>query len=381
MNTRIAQKSDIKAIREMWKDYYGLSQNFCDWFFNRAFYSQNSIVVTEDDTIAASSGFIPYQLSLGEKSVSAAYIAGTVTLPEYASEAFSRQLLADTLLTINSKDIPISFLIPHKYSFYEKYGFRICYSFKQYTLTPEAIPGFSVRHRIERHKISPKIIEELNGIYERYMTDKNGYVIRDEEAWKLILEDLTANFGGKTAIAYNKNAEACGYILYVVHDGIMGIYEMAYDDRITYESLMGYIKGHELSVGKITVKTDMNDLSYLDFCDNRNPIAVYPFVMARINNVKEALLECAADIEGTVKLGVVDRLLEDNNRTFCISKDSVEETSEEPEAVADIGTLTMLLFGYISPEEAMKQGLLTGNIKAASVLFEKKNNFINMLYF
>ena len=124
MNTRIAQKSDIKAIREMWKDYYGLSQNFCDWFFNRAFYSQNSIVVTEDDTIAASSGFIPYQLSLGEKSVSAAYIAGTVTLPEYASEAFSRQLLVDTLLTINSKDIPISFLIPHKYSFYEKYGLK-----------------------------------------------------------------------------------------------------------------------------------------------------------------------------------------------------------------------------------------------------------------
>ena len=109
MNTRIALKSDIKAIREMWNDYYGLSPNFCDWFFNRAFYSQNSIVAVENDTITASSGFIPYQIKLGDAVADAAYIAGMVTLPEYRTEENTKQLLADTLLAANAKGMPICF--------------------------------------------------------------------------------------------------------------------------------------------------------------------------------------------------------------------------------------------------------------------------------
>ena len=381
MNTRIALKSDIKAIREMWNDYYGLSPNFCDWFFNRAFYSQNSIVAVEDDTITASSGFIPYQIKLGDAVADAAYIAGMVTLPEYRTEENTKQLLADTLLAANAKGMPICFLIPHRYDFYEKYGFRTCYSFKQYTITPDMIPAFVVRHKIQRHKINDKVVEALDGVYKQYMEDKNGYILRTDETWRLILEDLIANFGGKIAVAYDGNSQAQGYILYVARDGVMGVYEMAYTSRGAYESLMGYIKGHELNTRKITIKADTEDLSYLDFCDNKNPISVYPFVTARITNGQSALEYCLDRYKGNIKLKVIDRLIEDNNRTFNIADGKVTVCDEQYDAAVDIGTLTMLLFGYISINDAKRLGLITGNTSSAHGLFRKENNFINMLYF
>jgi len=381
MNTRMALKSDIKAIREMWNDYYGLSQNFCDWFFNRVFYSQNSIVVTEGDTITASSGFVPHKIKLGNAAADAAYIAGMVTLPEYRTEETAKRLLADTLLAANAKGMPISLLMPHRYDFYEKYGFRTCYDFKQYTASPDVIPCFAVKHRIERHKINDKVIEALDGVYRKHMEDKNGFVLRTDEAWRLILEDLIANFGGKIAVAYDESSQAQGYILYVVRDGLMGVYEMAYTTRSAYESLMGYIKGHELNVRKITIKTDTRDLSYLDFCDNKNPMSVYPFAAARINNAQSALEYCLDGYEGSIKLQVVDRLIEDNNRTFYIGDGRVSVTEEAYDAAVDIGTLAMLIFGYISVKDAERLGLITGNASCAKGLFKKKNNFINMLYF
>lgn len=381
MNTRIALKSDIKAIREMWNDYYGLSPNFCDWFFNRAFYSQNSIVAVENDTITASSGFIPYQIKLGDAVADAAYIAGMVTLPEYRTEENTKQLLADTLLAANAKGMPICFLIPHRYDFYEKHGFRTCYSFKQYTITPDMIPAFVVRHKIQRHKINDKVVEALDGVYKQYMEDKNGYILRTDETWRLILEDLIANFGGKIAVAYDGNSQAQGYILYVARDGVMGVYEMAYTSRGAYESLMGYIKGHELNTRKITIKADTENLSYLDFCDNKNPISVYPFVTARITNAQSALEYCLGRYKGNIKLKVIDRLIEDNNRTFNIADGKVTVCDEQYDAAVDIGTLTMLLFGYISINDAKRLGLITGNTSSADGLFRKENNFINMLYF
>lgn len=381
MNTRIALKSDIKAIREMWNDYYGLSPNFCDWFFNRAFYSQNSIVAVEDDVITASSGFIPYQIKLGDAVADAAYIAGMVALPEYRTEENTKQLLADTLLAANAKGMPICFLIPHRYDFYEKYGFRTCYSFKQYTITPDMIPAFVVRHKIQRHKINDKVVEALDGVYNQYMADKNGYILRTDETWRLILEDFIANFGGKIAVAYDSNSQAQGYILYVARDGVMGVYEMAYTSRGAYESLMGYIKGHELNTRKITIKADAEDLSYLDFCDNKNPISVYPFVTARITNAQSALEYCLGRYKGSIKLQVIDRLIEDNNRTFNIADGKVTVCDEQCDVAVDIGTLTMLLFGYIGINDAKRLGLITGNTSSADGLFKKENNFINMLYF
>lgn len=381
LNTRIANKADIKIIRDLWDEFYGYSENFTDWFFNRAFYSQNSIVGTDDAKIAASSGFIPYKIKLNDKEINCAYIAGLVIMPEYKDENNIKQMIADTLLTINASDTPISLIMPHNYRLYEQYGFSTCYTFKQYNITPNDIPDFKIRGRIERHKISDKVIADLNDIYRSFMADKNAWLIRSEENWKLILEDLIGNFGGKIAIRYNEQNIADGYILYVIRDGQMGIYEMAYKDRTSYESLMGYIKAHDTQVGKITIKASSNDLSYLDFCDNRTSAGIYPFVMARINNVQMILEQTVSSISSPVKLQIIDRLIEDNNRTFLIDENGVEITEEEPDVTTDIGTLAMLVMGFIGTKEAYKLGLIGKNAEILNELFAKRDNYINMLCF
>ncbi len=381
MHSRIASKADIKAIRKMWDEFYGYSTNFTQWFFNRAFYSQNSLVVCQDSQLIASSGFIPHKMNLNNDTVDCAYIAGFVTLPEYRSESTEKQLLADTLLSINDRDIPISLIVPHSYKFYEKYGFSTCYSFKQYNITPDDIPAFTIKGSIERHKISDTVIDALNTVYEEYTSDMNATLLRNEENWKLILEDLIGNFGGKIAILKDEENNPSGYMLYVLKNGHFAVYEMAYTTRKAYEGLMAYIKAHDVQVTKITIKAPVNDLSYLDFCDSRNTASICPFVMARINNVRNILEYLSKDFSGNVRLQIIDRLIEDNNRTFAISNSEVIKIDTDCDVATDVGTLAMLVLGYISIEEAKKLNLISGDSSLLKGLFEKKNNYINMLCF
>lgn len=318
---------------------------------------------------------------MNNETVNCAYIAGLVIMPEYKDENNIRQMIADTVLTINASDAPISLVMPHNYKLYEKYGFSTCYNFKQYNIIPEDIPDFKIKGHIERHKISDKTIAELNEIYEIFMEDKNAWLIRSEDNWKLILEDLIGNFGGKVAVHYNDENIADGYVLYVIRDGQMGVYEMAYKNRSSYESLMGYIKAHDTQVRKISMKVSSNDLSYLDFCDNRNAAGIYPFVMARINNAGMILEQISQNADINIKLQIIDRLIEDNNQTFLITQEGVSITEEEADAVTDIGTLAMLVLGFISTEEAKKLNLISKNADVLKDLFNKRDNYINMLCF
>ena len=159
----------------------------------------------------------------------------------------------------------------------------------------------------------------------------------------------------------------------------MWVYEYAYKDRNSYESIMGYIHANALNIDNVAIKAPVNDISYLDFCDNREAVKLCPFAMARITDAKKALQIASSNVDISFKIQIVDRLIEGNNKTFLISGGNIEETTDTADVVTDIGTLTQLFMGYLSVDDIIRMNLIGGNGEILKYLFDKKNNYINML--
>lgn len=379
MITRNALKADVKELKEMWRHSFNYSDAFIDWYFSRVFSCDNTVVCEENKRLLAGTSIVPYSLNISELPTDSAYIAGFASLPETRTTENLRELLINTLLMLKDKGHSLVFTVPYSYKFYETYGFRTVCGYKQYNITTDDIPNYTLKGSIERCKIDEATIKNLSSVYNAHMQGKNSYVMRTEENWKLILEDVLGNFNGYCAVLKEEDGSARGYILYVISDGHMGIYEMAYTDRQAYESLYAYIKAYSMQLKNVSIKTDRDDLSYLDFCDKRNAISYMPFVTARIVDVRAIFEQLAKNFGGNVRIQVIDRLIDENNITVELSENSVIETSTAPEVVTDIGTLTQLFMGYISPSEAARLNMIAGNTALLDGLFEKKNNYIGML--
>lgn len=379
VNTRVASKADIKIIRNMWENSRGRGI-FTDWFFNNIFYSDNSVVTEENGVPLACSCMVPHKMVLNETEFDAGYIGAMTANPENRTQEIMNVLAADTLGFIAGRGMPVAFTVPDNYKFYEKYGFALCYDYKQYDIAPNELPLYGVNGSILRPACADEeVIRMLNGIYSQFMRGRTGYLIRTPENWKLIIDDLYKNFDGKCVIYKDDKDGLLGYMLYIVRDSKMGVYEMAYTGRKGYEGLIGFIKSHEGLIDRVSLKVPSDDRMYLSFCDNRMAVKSCPFVMARITDAKEILKSFAAKAPADLRLQVIDRVIEENNKTFAFTDGDVITIDTDANVTTDIGTLTQLVMGYLSVEEAFFMNLVKGDMDVLQQIFKKRSTYINML--
>lgn len=379
MNTRVAVKADLNKIRDMWENSRG-GGAFTQWFFDRIFYSANAVIAETEGEALACACTVPYKMNINNREVEASYIGAVVANPENRTSDLMNLLMADTLSFISGGGAPIAFTVPDNYKFFEKYGFALCYDYKQYDIKPEDLPSYGVNGTIVRAgNVNKEVIEALGGIYNKFIADKNGCTVRSEGEWKLILDDFYMNFDGKCAIYKNDRNEVLGYMLYIIREGKMGIYELAYSRRDGCEGLIGFIKAHEGIVREISLKAPSDDLLYLNFCDNRTAMSVRPFAMARITDVREILKFFAPDAPANLRLQIVDRVIEANNNTFTFNHGEVLAVDDDCNVATDIGTFSQMLLGYLSAEEAFGLNLVKGDISLLKQLFEKRTTYVNML--
>lgn len=379
MDTRQAVSADKENLKDLWKNSFHFEDSFINWYFDKVFEPENTLVTTDKSHIMSSLSVMEQTLNISGCNVKTAYISGLAVLPEYRNDDNMKSLVTDAIVAASRGGYILSMLIPSNYRFCERFGWRTAYSYKQYDITPEDLPEYRVNCRFERAQINDNTVFELNSIYKAFMKDKNAYALRDKKNWVLILEDLFYNFGGQCLILKDDENNAVGYILSIIRDKKMWVYEFAYTNRAAYENIIGFMNAHKLYVDKIAIKAAADDLSYLDFCDCREAVRYCPFAAARITDAKKALQIACTNLEGNFKIQIIDRLIEDNNKTFLLGAESAEETEEEAEVITDIGTLTQLFMGYISVSEACRMNLISGNAEALKKIFGKKNNYINML--
>lgn len=377
MKTYIAQKSDVKDIRNIWEGNRGANA-FSNWFFDKVFYSGDAVVLKDDDRLVMCASTIPYKMNFGGQEIDSSYIAGIIGNPEDKTGENMDILMADTMSFLKSK--PIVFTVPDNYKTFARYGFSLCYEYKQYDISPNDLPAFEFSGKMERvASLDKEAIDKLRKIYKKFTHNKNGYTIREDRDWKLIFEDLSQNFGGKCAIYKNQNDEVLGYIFYVIRDRKMWVYELASVRREGYEGLVAFIKAHSDDVSRVILKMPADDLLNLNFCNNRMAVSLCPFAMARILDVKEILKLYKDTAPEGLRLQIIDRAIEKNNHTFTFTNGDVITIETDANVATDIGTFTQIALGYLSVDEAVSLNLIKGENEILKQLFKKQTTYVNML--
>jgi predicted acetyltransferase len=119
---------------------------------------------------------------------------------------------------------------------------------------------------------------------------------------------------------------------------------------------------HYWQIDTIVWSAPVDDMTYMDMSDPRKLMYKQPYVVGRIVDVEHALRGIKTSAEFDLRLRVIDPVLPWNDGVFSLR--NINGTLEmlpctsSPRAVVPITTLAQLLWGYITPLQAKRQGKL-----------------------
>ncbi len=389
---RLATVQDTSQIRDLWNYCFDDTPDFIDFYFQTCYQADNTLVAEEEGRIQSCLQILPYSMFLRDREIPISYIVGVATWPEFRGFGLVRELLKFTDTILQERGIFQSILLPFQYDFYRKYGWEICYDFLTYK-NIEFSSCHSLVKQITNSTGHANFIKvdlnddfaKITKCYNQYMKRFHGYLIRGKREWNKLIHD--AILDGGTCYLYEVNGDPLGYIIYTIQDKELHIRELVYISPDAKFALLNLAFSHKGQVEQISRKTHSWDIDYFYMQDSRGKLEKETFVMGRIHNIIDALSGLPYSGEKLV-LKVKDNFYRKNNGNFMISQKNgvsfVEKTEQEPDGVLDIRTLNQLLWGYISPEIAITEGLIHSNsierLINLEALFPKEHNYMTEDY-
>ena len=310
-------------------------------------------------------------------------VGGVASLPEYRHGGAVRSIFHTALRWMWDRGAVFSSLYPFSHAYYRKFGYELCQICTQYKLPVEALASFpctcSVRMFQPGGDLAP-----FQTVYNAGLGKRNLAVRREERHWKTLLEKDPYKDRYYTYLL-EKESTPLSYVVLALED-------LSADPKVGVVKELGFFSPeglfqalgllHRLAAQYgaflVTLPDDVPLSALLEDSYDLTP-AYTEQPMARVIHVEKAL-ERKAPPEGTwYTVKVEDQLLPENTGVFQVeTREGRVVVTKLPENAPahlslDVQTLTQLLLGYLSLEEALyKPGVtLTGNRETLEQAFPK----------
>lgn len=395
MLIRLLQEHDTPSAKELWGYAFDKEEPFYSWYFKEIFNPANCLGVFIDDRLASCLQLPPYTLHLNGNCFEASYVVGVVTAPEHRNKGIMKFLIQKAIEEIQSRNHFVSILMPFDTGFYRPYGWELCYSQLSYETPIHFLKSFGHREGNFNPIGWGNDMADLNRIYLAFSKPLNGYAMRSEKNWEIMLKELH-DYGGYTYGLKNDQDIPVGYIQYMIKGDKLTVKEMTYTTQWAKEAIFGFIYSHYSQVNTVEWTAPINDHSNLFLRDTIKPkptnnILLRPFMSARVVDVKKALEHCRfpeiVSVDFCMKIH--DSYAPWNNTIFHIAIDKGipmvnEAVSQDPHMQCSINTFSQLFFGAIGLDEAIFRNMVElHNHQVEEQLrqvFKKKDNYINEYY-
>lgn len=207
---RLSNKSDRDKfqIRELWKNCFGDSEEFTDFYFESVFPRNITVVTEESAEIIGMIHLNPYIFSVGQDTVKTYFIVGVAVHPAYRLQGRMRQMMEYAFSLMRQEGILFTYLWPADVHYYMSLGFRKA-------------------TELVRLKLSPEQLTELLsacGTLEEYTGFENGdFYVPQYSAEKIRdLKNEMASEGGEFVVLQDEDHQA-GYFAAVPYEGILEV--------------------------------------------------------------------------------------------------------------------------------------------------------------
>ena len=307
-------------------------------------------------------------------------LAAVATPPEHRREGYVRRLIAGSLDRWHG-EFPVAALWPFSRPYYRQFGWATATTFAEVTLPTEKL-GFARGRLAARddpdewtvRRVTADDWDELREAHVAHAAER-GLTIRRDAEWMGMRRFQT--IGDTTAHAYacERDGTVRGYVAFTFEKQGTGLDErrltvtdMAYADHEAHLRLLALVADHDSQAAETVYYA--GDTSLLDLLSDPSDAdcEVRAGPMVRVVDVAHAL-ETVPYPEGAtadLTLAVSDDTAAWNDRTFRLRVEDGTATctpadgpAAEADATVGIGTLSQLVPGYHSVEEARRLGDLT----------------------
>ncbi|MDR4886845.1 GNAT family N-acetyltransferase [Fredinandcohnia sp. QZ13] len=332
--------------------------------------------IYENSMLAAKFHLIPLATYVGEQSFKMGGIAGVATYPEYRRKGYVKELLTYALETMNKQGFTVSMLHPFDVSFYRKYGWELFSNrLKTVFQRSDLVMLEPVEGSVKRYLFENVNLDELKRIYDQYASQFSGMLVREDEWWKSVVDDL------HIAIYYDASEQPIGYILYESKDNKMTVEEFV---TINYEARRGlwnFICQHDSMISELEMITNEKEPLFFSLKKQKTvKREVLPYFMVRIVDVESFLKEYKFAGNETLRLQISDPFATWNEKTFLVIEGEVRVVNEtEGSLKLSINALSAAFFGHKRPTELFAAGMIEGaeqDIEAFEKMIPNRDAYI-----
>ena len=212
---RNAVPEDIPVLKKIWKDIFGDTDNFINWFFDNRFTSDMSFVSEINGEIACVIHSYPIKIKLGKKCVSAVMISGVATLPPYRKQGLMHGLFKYATDRLVQNGYYLCYYYPANPDFYKSLGHVNITE----NLVMNNVYSFYLEKEFTHTPLNSSHIPELKNLYEKFMSEYSGFVTRTNDFETKMQEYISENL----QVCLNLNA----YIIYHKTESTVEILEIA----------------------------------------------------------------------------------------------------------------------------------------------------------
>jgi predicted acetyltransferase len=336
---------------------------------------------------------IDFLMRFDGKNAKMSGIGGVGTLPEARRGGLIRQIMDQLLPEAYKNGAIFSSLTPFSHDFYRSFGYELVCARNNINIATKDFLKLKPTGEFV-HILPGDDTAALQEVHSAYIRDINHGICRDywpdKRSWKQFTENDPYNTGIFLYLWKDENGSPRSYIKYKDEEDeddahAMSVVELAFADREGLYGALGLVGG--LSAQYKQFRWPMP--TFLDPCDfisNTWEIDQHidPRDMTRVVNVKAALemmrrpAPCGKGTgEGSYIVGVEDANIPENNGKYLVEfgpeGSRVSLTQKDADLHCDIGTLSQLVTGYRTLENALfsrRHGLeLYGNMETLKRVF------------
>ncbi|MBN2879691.1 MAG: GNAT family N-acetyltransferase [Clostridia bacterium] len=318
---------DEKDIRRLWDDSFDEdSESWRNWYFSNVYKAENLVCAKKDKKLVSMVHMNPYRIMMRGAAINAFAMAGVATEKEHRGKGYAGNLIKYSLQRAYEMGYDFSFLYPFKYEFYETFGYMLSYykyKYEQRQEDKEAHYNFSVSDKYTA--------KALAGIYMRYTSRKNGFVIRDSSYYSSHIEELLCDGGRIFTFSLN---------------GTAGYFAINKDESLVTEIVY---EGNMNDAFRAIAKWNEGGLAFENLSDTDGIVLLREkHCMARVVSLKGIFSKIEMkDVD--IKIRITDDIILENNGVWHIQSAnktaSIARTNDKEDFSMDISQLAPIITG------------------------------------
>jgi predicted acetyltransferase len=328
-------------------------------------------LVAVDGRVVSCLTILPMQVYIGVARVPLGGIGQVATLAEERNKGYASALMRDTLRLLPQRGLCTSALFPFSFRYYRKFGYELAGNHCQFWSRPGNIPAFRERERCRPIQLEGDL-KLIGQLYERHCQIRSCNLVRPPERWTQLL-----NGNGKQGVLY-ENGDARGYLIFsdeIDYHGlrVFRVQELVSNGPESARALVGYMAGFDGE--SVEWSATISDLASVGLLAPAAPLregfkprgiaTVRPQFQFRVVDLLDAVKARSPEwrwLAGEISLVVRDEINTENNDPVAIGcKDGtvqlVRGHRTEHFLEADIRIFSQIFCGYLTPTEAVSQGL------------------------